>query len=138
MLPRLHLICGLPGSGKTTLALKLEEKFNAVRFSPDEWILRIVGDVFNENARASIEAVQADLAFRVLALGLDVILENGFWKRSERDSYRRRAVSCGASMQLYYMDVPRERLKSRIIARNASARNSFYIPPESICMGGSV
>ena len=34
----LHLICGLPGSGKTTLSKKLKVLYNAIRFCPDEWI----------------------------------------------------------------------------------------------------
>ena len=37
----LHLICGLPGSGKTTLAKKIEASRGAVRFCPDEWIKEI-------------------------------------------------------------------------------------------------
>jgi len=32
----LHLICGLPGSGKTTLAKKLEREHTAIRLCPDE------------------------------------------------------------------------------------------------------
>ena len=34
---RLILICGLPGSGKTTFARELAPKVPAVRLSPDEW-----------------------------------------------------------------------------------------------------
>ena len=40
----LHLICGLPGSGKTTLAKQLETSEGAVRFCPDEWIAEILLD----------------------------------------------------------------------------------------------
>jgi hypothetical protein len=32
----LHLMCGLPGSGKTTLAERIERESNALRLSP-EW-----------------------------------------------------------------------------------------------------
>ncbi len=34
----LILICGLPGSGKTTLAQTLEKERNAIRMCPDDWI----------------------------------------------------------------------------------------------------
>ncbi len=39
--PLLHLICGLPGSGKTTLAKTIAGSTEAFRFSPDEWIKEI-------------------------------------------------------------------------------------------------
>ncbi len=34
--PRLVIICGLPGSGKTTLAKALERRLRAILFEPDE------------------------------------------------------------------------------------------------------
>lgn len=50
----LVLVCGLPGSGKTTLAKQLEEERNAVRMCPDDWIeavLRDPGDGESERAQ---------------------------------------------------------------------------------------
>jgi predicted kinase len=35
---RLIIVCGLPGSGKTTFAKALEIRHSAIRFSPDEWM----------------------------------------------------------------------------------------------------
>jgi len=39
--PRVHLLCGLPGAGKTAYAYSLEAELPAVRFSLDEWMLRL-------------------------------------------------------------------------------------------------
>src|SRR4051812_438273 len=35
---RLIIVCGLPGSGKTTHAKQLEDRLRAIRFAPDEWM----------------------------------------------------------------------------------------------------
>ena len=40
----LHLLHGPVGSGKTTFARQLERKIRAVRFTPDEWMIRLYGD----------------------------------------------------------------------------------------------
>src|SRR5689334_14656669 len=39
----LHLICGLPGSGKTTLSRKLEQTLPALRLSADDLTIPLVG-----------------------------------------------------------------------------------------------
>ena len=40
----MHLMVGLPGSGKTTRAKELERALPAVRLTPDEWHLSLFGD----------------------------------------------------------------------------------------------
>jgi hypothetical protein len=70
-MPVLHLMCGLPCSGKTTLARSLERDLGALRLCPDEWMTRIVGDGRDEAKRATVEAVQWEVAARALTLGLD-------------------------------------------------------------------
>ncbi len=84
----LILICGLPGAGKTTLARQLEHDMPALRLSPDEWIAHILDDPTNRRnwtgSARPVETVQWDVAMRVLALGVDVVIEWGFWSREER------------------------------------------------------
>lgn len=115
----LFLMCGLPGSGKTTLAKRLEREHAALRLTPDEWIDALGLDPFDDAKRAAIESQQWQVAARALELGLNVVLDFGVWSRSERDSFRARAAAVGARTVLHFLDVPREELRRRLQARHA-------------------
>jgi hypothetical protein len=129
----LFIICGLPGSGKTTLARSLEHEHDAVRLAPDAWMARIVGDGYDETRRAAVEAIQWELAERLLQLDVNVILEFGFWSRNERDEIRTRAARLGATVELRYLDVPVDELKARLHDRNeASTPDTFHVSPEML------
>ena len=137
-MPVLHLICGLPGSGKTTLARQLERELPALRLTPDEWMARIVGNGYDEAKRAAVESVQWDIAARALSLGVDVILENGFWSRSERDDFRARAAALGAGTKVHFLDVPREELLRRLALRNAALpTDAFHVTEEQLDLWAS-
>lgn len=113
----LFLLCGLPGSGKTTLAKQLEQERSALRLTPDEWMARIVGDGYDEAKRAAVEAVQWDIAARVLKLGVDVVLDWGFWSQAERDDFRKRAQVLGTKVQVKFLDVSLDVLRQHLADR---------------------
>jgi predicted kinase len=119
----LHLLCGLPCAGKTTLARQLEQEHSALRLTPDEWIVRLFGADLSEEAldaaRDPVEAALWDVAARVLVLGVNVVLDFGVWSRGEREEFRERAAHLGARSELHFLDVPEEVLLSRLAARNA-------------------
>ncbi len=114
---RLIIICGLPGSGKTTLAKCLEESLYAVRLAPDEWMDVLSINLYDEESRARIEALQWKLGQKLLKLGLVVIIEWGTWGKSERDALREGARQLGAAVELHYLSAPPEILFERIQRR---------------------
>lgn len=114
---KLVIVCGLPGSGKTTYARQLEEKLNAIRFCPDEWMDALSVNLWDEPFRGRIEALQWQLAQQLLAQGLTVIIEWGTWGRSERATLRIQARKLGASVELHYLPATVDLLLNRIQRR---------------------
>ncbi len=117
--PRLMLMCGLPGAGKTTLAQRLAVEVPAVRLCPDEWMVHLGIDLYDEPARDRLERILWLHAQDLLRLGVSVILESGFWLRADRDEKRLGARALGVSVELYYLDVPLAERWRRIEQRNA-------------------
>jgi predicted kinase len=115
--PRLIIVCGLPGAGKTTLAKQLEGRPGAVRFSPDEWMDALSLDLYDSAGRARVEALQWEVAKNLLTLGLTAIIEWGTWGRSDRDALRTEARALGAAVELHYLAAPSDVLIERIERR---------------------
>ena len=119
---RLILICGLPGSGKTTLAKRLATEAEAVRLCPDEWKHDLGIDYYDEQQRVLLEDRLWRLGQELLTLGQSVIMENGFWAREERDELRVAARALGVPVELHYLEAPVEELWKRLERRNEDAR----------------
>ncbi len=126
----LILICGLPGSGKTTLAKRLESERDAIRLCPDEWIEQLLAhpdDIAErDRLRDPVEDLQWDLAQTYLSKGLTVILEYGFWSEEERTILALTAVELGAKVELHYLEAGHDELWRRIQKRNAGLEESTW------------
>lgn len=124
---------GLPLAGKTTLAKQLEQEYSALRLNIDEWHTRLFGQDAEEqehdDRHGLIEAMLWDIAARLLVLGVNVILDFGFWAKVEREDYRARARQLGAGSEIHYLNVTEEEIFARLAIRNAHPpQGAFYIP----------
>jgi len=131
----IYLICGFIGAGKSTFSKKLEEQTGAVRITKDEWSIRLIGNDPTIDGYtdwdSKIIGLSRDFAFYLAEKGINVIMDEGFWARSERDAMKARAESAGAKYVLYYVECPIEVARKRVVGRNHNlAKDSFEISNE--------
>jgi predicted kinase len=80
-----------------------------------------------DRLRNPTESLQWNVAERALSLGVDVILENGFWSREERDKIHAKGKALGAKVELHYHDVCMDELAKRLETRNQNLPPSTFI-----------
>lgn len=136
-MPTLHLMIGLPASGKTTRAKQLAEAHGAIRLTPDEWHLRLfgddVGDPDHDRRHDAVESIMWDVGRRALECGVSVVIDFGLWALEQRDAFRGRAEALGVPCVLHVMDVSEPELYRRLHERNAAAPpGTFRIPDEEM------
>jgi predicted kinase/GNAT superfamily N-acetyltransferase len=126
---RLINVCGLPGSGKTTVARRIARATpGMVRLCPDDWMRTAGISLWDEAARATIEAAQWTLAQQLLLAGTDVAVEWGTWSRSERDMLRDWCQAHDVAVSLVHLDVPIDELQRRLTERNQRAGEATLTP----------
>lgn len=135
-MPTLYLTCGLPGSGKTTLAKRIEQKAPALRLTGDEWMHNLYPGLSTAEAeigpcRGRVESAQWQVAVRALQLGCNVVVDWGIWSKDERDHLRSLAEELGVRVVLCLLDPPIDELWSRLARRNADRPEGVFDIPKA-------
>ena len=140
-MPTVHLISGLPCSGKTTYALGLRADLDAALFSLDRWLITsfgkyaIAADGHEEHTRRVLACRELiwDSASQLLRRSVDVILDDGFFVRAHRARYVELAAGIGAKATTHFIETPIEVIRARIDQRNAKLPPfNFHIDPETL------
>lgn len=117
-----HLLCGLVGAGKSTHARRLERELAGVRFSLDEWMLRLFPLRYDDPSYAALagqcKALILDTARPVLRVGVPVILDWNHWSRERRRLSAVWARECGHEVVLHHVDTPIDVVVQRLRERD--------------------
>jgi len=116
-----HLLAGLNGAGKSTHARRLQQELPAVRFTLDEWMLRLYQLSYDDPGYPGLsERCQNliwDVAQQVLSSGTDVVLDWNLWSRQRRRTWRDAVVAAGHHPVLHHLRVPVETAVQRVERR---------------------
>jgi hypothetical protein len=135
--PRLIIMHGLPGSGKTTFSQVALEHMGAIRLRSDVERKRLFGLSALQTSRAapgqdiySVDATQRTYAHLcatargLLAAGRTVIVDAAFLKHDEREMFRKLAVELKAPFAIASMQADQATLRSRIVHRQTQANDA--------------
>ncbi|MDT0164118.1 ATP-binding protein [Actinotalea sp. AC32] len=128
--PRVVLMCGPAGAGKSTVAHRLEgEGWHRLSFDDVAWSRGLrshpLADTDAETVRA---AVRAEL-LALVGQGRDVVVDSAFWSRTSRDEYRGLLAAAGIVPLTCYVETPRQVALSRVAARQGSGPHDVELPP---------
>lgn len=127
---RVALLCGKIASGKSTFARGLEAERGFFRLSADEWMLHFYGEepdrrLFDEKLGRCLAMIER-LALGLLARGVDVALDFGFWTRASREAALRRFAAPGHGAALVYFPIEAAVQAERVEARQREEAGRGY------------
>ncbi len=128
------LTCGKICCGKTTYAQKLCKENNAILLSVDEITLALFGRDAGENHDTYVERTEKYLfekSIEIIKSGINVVLDWGFWTKTERDFAKEFYRSHGMDCEFHYIDISDETWKARLKERNsaivAEETTAYYV-----------
>src|SRR5215204_249244 len=124
--PTLFLTVGLPRTGKTTAARRIEVEQRALRLTKDDWVKALYGQENPPSAQDVIEGRLVQIGLRVLELGTNVVIDYGLWGRDERSCLRQAAADRGALVEMHYFELTPAEQRSRLDQRLAEASHTTW------------
>lgn len=114
--PTLHLLMGLPGAGKTTLAKTIQKITKAARLSSDDYRILIYPEpTFSQKEHDNLYGLLDHSVGHLLEADHDVIYDANLNRRVHRDEKYALAEKYGAKVKLWWVKTPQELAKQRRI-----------------------
>jgi len=138
----IHLVCGPIGAGKTTYAHEIAAKYNAVRFSEDEWLsklfvpdapegllsepMQVVGAWANEKYQRCREQIWL-ISQQLLNQNVNIVLDGAAANKEQRDAIRKKAVDHNVDFQLHYVTSDPKTREKRVFERNKEQGDTYSL-----------
>ncbi len=125
--PKIYVVCGPSGVGKTTTAKHLGMETNAPVITSEEIIKELFGTISNSNKDLDFNSQEIAYGYnamlivakRILVLGQSVVLDGVFRSEEQRNKVRELAQELQTQAQFIEVTCPEEIVKNRITARLA-------------------
>ena len=122
----MFLTVGLPGTGKTTEARRIEVEERALRLTKDEWVKALYGLANPPSASDVIEGRLIEIGLRALELGINVVIDYGLWGRDERSALRKAAADLGAAVEMRYFELTPAEQRQRLDRRQTEGPHTTW------------
>ncbi|MEE4011316.1 ATP-binding protein [Roseibium sp. FZY0029] len=130
--PTLHLFCGKPASGKSTLADRYAERPGSILLREDRWLSGLYGDQMSTltdfvRCSALLRKTITPHAVALLQSGLSVVLDFHANTKESRQWMLALVEKAGCGHELHFLDVPDEVCKTRLRQRNLFGEHEFSV-----------
>lgn len=140
-MPKVHLIEGPVGAGKSTFSTSLALRIGGVHIALDEWFVKLFSPDrpdnnfipwYVERKERLLELIWAH-SRKILTSDADVILELGLIQRQQRIEFCQIVQACGFELTVYELNASRDVRRDRVQRRNMEKGSTFsMVVPEHV------
>ena len=123
----LFIVCGLPGSGKTTLSRLVSKRYDALHISSDAVRKELFQKpAYSDDEKERVYDEVAERAGAALKEGRNVIIDSTCYRKAHRDRMRKLAHDAGTKSYTLLCTLPEEEIKRRLDRRKKGLSDANY------------
>lgn len=131
---KVYILCGKICSGKSTYSQQLRKDKKAVILSVDDITLTLLGQNGGDTLDVYVEKLEQyffQKSVEIVETGINVVLDWGFWTKTERDFAKQFYGSRGIEYEFHYISINDEEWYCRLDKRNKDVQekksDAYYV-----------